>query len=294
MSDCPVCHNTKTQFILKTADYSNTGEYFDIYDCPDCGIRFTHNPPIASESGRYYDNANYISHSDTNQGIIARLYHLIRNYMLHRKYRLIKSISKDKNLLDVGSGTGYFLNYLKNRGYNVTGVEISDKARNFGNEHFGLQVRKTVEEIADSVDYKFDFITLWHVLEHLYNPEQSMMKFHELLKSDGTLIIALPNHNSYDSNRYQNYWAGYDVPRHLWHFNTESFTKFANHNGFSVVAKYMMPFDPFYNSMLSEKYKKGSFAIINGFVTGLIAYFKGLISTDHASSVIYILKPSKH
>lgn len=288
MANCLVCGNSQFSPAMEVADFSNTGEKFDLLDCQNCGFRFTSNPPDEAECGRYYQNENYISHSNTRKGIIAKLYHTVRDIMLYRKYKLLTRYSNKKTLLDVGSGTGHFLNYLQRKGFNVKGVEMSDNARNFSIQNFSLDVKKTIDEIDSNSDY--NFITLWHVLEHLYNPDRYMQIFRNLLSIDGTLIIALPNYSCYDSEKYKNHWAGYDVPRHLWHFKPKTFHDFAVKNGFKIISKHMMPFDPFYNALLSEKYKNSNLGILKGFLTGAVAYIKGVTSIDKASSIIYVLK----
>lgn len=290
MPNCPLCGNSEIIEIINTSDFSNTGETFTISDCTKCSFRFTSNPPLISDCGKYYQNENYISHSDTKKGLIAWLYHKVRNIMLKRKYKLVARISSNKNVLDIGSGTGYFLDYLKTKGYHVHGVELSDNARAYSIQSFNLNVDKSIDDI--NTDMTFDYITLWHVLEHLYEPDSYMHKFKELLSEDGTLIIALPNFDSYDGKKYEKYWAAYDVPRHLWHFTPKTFEKFASKNGFSIIEKQIMPFDPFYNAMLSEKYMKRNLSFVRGFISGLIALIKGIKSTENASSIIYILKPN--
>lgn len=288
MTNCLICGNSLHKSVITAIDFSNSGEEFNISECSQCHFRFTSNPPAEASCGHYYKNENYISHSNTKKGFIARLYHIVRNIMLHRKYNLLTKLSNKTYVLDIGSGTGYFLNYLNQKGYQVQGVEISDSAREFSIKEFKLDVKKSIDEIITKTP--FDFITLWHVLEHLYDPDRYMSKFKNLLNKDGILIIALPNYDSYDGKKYEKFWAGYDVPRHLWHFTPATFQQFAIKNGFTVISKHIMPFDPFYNALLSEKYKKNNLSIVRGFLTGLFALIKGLRDTDKASSVIYILK----
>ena len=288
MHNCLLCGSCQFTPLMKITDFSISGEQFYVHECNQCKFRFTANPPSAASCGAYYENEKYISHSNTNKGLIAKLYHIVRYLMLRSKHRLLTRLSSGKKVLDVGSGTGYFLNYIQQNGFTVQGVEMSDSARAFSIQQFELDVKKTIDEIRDAG--QFNFITLWHVLEHLYNPDSYMQNFKKLLHADGTLIIALPNHDSYDGDKYQHYWAAYDVPRHLWHFRPGTFSKFAEQNGFTITKKYMMPFDPFYNSILSEKYKNNQFGLLKGFRSGLMAYIKGLQNTDRASSVIYILK----
>lgn len=290
IKNCQICGSTSLSQVTEIKDHSITKEKFDLNKCNECGFLFTQNAPEELESGKYYQSDDYISHSNTTKGFVSRLYHIVREIMLSRKYQLLNSLSSNKNLLDVGSGTGYFLNFMKEKGYITYGIEIDDKAREYSKTQFGLDVNKPDHLKNNGINQKFGYITLWHVLEHLYDPNAYLQIFHNLLDSDGHLIIAVPNHACFEAKYYGTYWAAYDVPRHLWHFTPKTLVKIAAKNNFKLVDKKMMPFDSFYNSLLSEKYKKSNLGLLSGFTIGFISYFKGLLDINKASSIIYVLK----
>ena len=104
-------------------------------------------------------------------------------------------------------------------------------------------------------------------------------------------MIAVPNYKSYDAKHYKQFWAAYDVPRHLWHFNQTSISKLVSKQSFQVEKVKPMWFDSFYVSMLSEKYKSGKMNPIKGFWIGLVSNFQAIRSKE-ASSLIYIIKNS--
>lgn len=290
---CAVCLSKDITSVMDVKDHSISGEMFTIGQCNQCGFRFTENPPSEASCGPYYQSEDYISHSDTSSGFVFKVYHIVRNLMLGRKYQLLQSLNTTKTLLDVGSGTGYFPNYMQAKGYKVVGVEIDDKARNYSIEKFGLTIYQPDDLKKGHIQEKFGYITLWHVLEHLYNLDDYLKLFAQHLNPDGYLIIALPNHHSFDAQIYKDYWAAYDVPRHLWHFHPQALQKLANRNGFEVVRKESMPFDPFYNAMLSEKYKGSFLSFFKAMFVGKIALFKGWYNVNYASSVIYVLRKAK-
>lgn len=287
---CVACKSNHIRTWMAVKDHSISGEIFNIAQCDDCGFRFTEDPPEEADCGKYYKGENYVSHSDTSSGFINTVYHKVRSIMLSRKSDLIRTLSNKKTLLDVGSGTGYFPAHMKAKGYDVTGIEVDDDARAYSIKKFGIIVYPPSDLKNGVIKGPFSFITLWHVLEHLYDPDQYLQKFYQLLEDDGYLIIAVPNFDSTDGNKYSIYWAGYDVPRHLWHFNAKSMEIIANRHGFSIIKKVDMPFDPFYVSMLSEKYKASSAGIIRGGFTGLSSLIRGWKNPDAASSVIYVMK----
>lgn len=287
---CPICESDQISLEIKLTDHSISKENFELYRCGSCSFLFTQNAPAMSEIGPYYQSEDYISHSNTKEGFVNKAYHVVRDIMLGRKHNLIASLSNGKKLLDMGCGTGYFPNYMKQKGYEVTGAEIDPGAREFGKSTFGLNIVSPEEILDVSVTEKFDFITLWHVLEHIYDLDGYMKRLHDLLDENGHLLIAVPNSDSYDCKHYKEYWAAYDVPIHLWHFTPKTLGKLAEKHNFSVVKTKKLPFDPFYNSMLSAKYKKSAMPVLQGGFIGFISFLNGLFNTQKASSPIYILK----
>lgn len=287
---CVACQSKNIRKVMSVKDHSISGETFSVAQCSDCGFRFTEDPPVESECGTYYKSDNYVSHSDTSEGFINGIYHRVRRIMLDRKSDLIINLSPKKSLLDVGSGTGYFPAHMKEKGYDVKAIEVDDQARDYSIKKFGLNVFPPSALKEGEIKGPFSFITLWHVLEHLYDPDKYLLSFYQLLETDGHLIIAVPNHICADGQKYKEFWAGYDVPRHLWHFTPKSMEIMARHNGFAIIRKEGMPFDPFYVSMLSEKYMGSSIGLLRGGFTGFQSLIKGWQNPDDASSVIYVMK----
>ncbi len=241
--------------------------------------------------GTYYKSEDYISHSDSKKGLANKLYHLARVIMLEKKHKAIKMVTslKKGKLLDIGSGTGYFINHMKSVGWEVRGIEQDNDAASYSVNNFGLNV-KGPETLYKLEKENFDLITMWHVLEHIHDLDGYMKAIKENLKDNGTLVLALPNNKSIDAKVYGKYWAAWDVPRHIWHFSPETLEVFAKKFGFKIVEKLPMPLDAFYVSMLSEKYKGAKIPIIPGFITGLKAWFKTLNEPMKSSSIIYFLK----
>lgn len=287
---CPVCGASNLKFRFSATDYFSSKDSFPIYACIDCGFHFTQDFPDENEIAPFYQSESYISHSDTKKGLMNRAYHVVRNIMLRKKGEMTINVSglNSGTLLDIGCGTGYYLNTMKSLGWSVFGVEKSDYARESAKKHFDIDIVSSLDKLTG--ERKFDVITLWHVLEHLQNLKDSMHVIRNLLKDEGILIVALPNHSSFDADIYKEEWAAWDVPRHLWHFKPDTFSLFAANNGFTIVKYAPMPFDAFYVSMMSEKNSGNSFYFPRGILTGLKALFASLKDPKKSSSVIYILK----
>lgn len=289
INQCPVCGSNQFKPFITCTDFFVSGGQFEIRECTGCGFKFTANAEDEENIGKYYQSEEYISHSNTSKGLVNAVYHQVRNYMLGRKRRLVEKATglKSGQILDVGTGTGFFLNEMKTHGWQVTGTEKSADARDFAQNELGLEIEEP-EQLSRLDNKSFDAITLWHVLEHIHRLDENMEAFARLLKPEGKLIIAVPNHTSYDARHYKQYWAAWDVPRHLWHFGPEQMKQFGEKYGFRLQSLHTMPFDSFYVSLLSEKYKKSKFALFNGLMHGKISWLKSLVNKEKCSSVIYL------
>lgn len=286
---CPLCQSANIGEFLNAKDHSISQENFSIWQCGDCTFTFTQDAPDPAAIGPYYKGEEYISHSDSKEGVVNKLYHKARDFMLGRKYQLVDRLVKGKNLLDVGTGTGYFLDYMQRKQYQVTGVEIDGAAREYGAKKFGVTIHPPEFLTQGAQTAGYDAITLWHVLEHLYTPLKDLQTFHQLLNADGVLVIAVPNYTSADAQQYGAHWAAYDVPRHLWHFSPKTMEAMTGKAGFKLLETHHMPMDPFYVSIMSSKYKNSG-GLIGGALQGAKSYLNSLTDARAGSSVIYVLK----
>ena len=171
-------------------------------------------------------------------------------------------------------------------------VEKSPQAREFAKLHFDLDV-KPESALKEFAPGSFDVITLWHVMEHLEHLNETWEMLRELLTEKGMLIVAVPNCSSYDAGRYGEYWAAYDVPRHLWHFTPVTIQQLASRHGFIMAARHPMPFDAFYVSMLSEKHRGSSCSFLKGMYVGTLAWFSTLGRKERSSSMIYVFRKKR-
>ncbi len=272
------------KFYLNSKDYSVSGEEFQLLLDSDLDMLVTQ--PQPKELDKYYQSDAYISHTDSSETSVDKIYQTVKKYNLQKKVKLAQRYAQTKKtLLDVGAGTGDFLLYAKQKGWSVTGVEPNERAQQRALEK-GLKLYPDLESLSEK---KFDIITLWHVLEHLPNLDGQIQKLVSCLEEDGTLIIAVPNYKSYDAHYYKNFWAAYDVPRHLWHFSRTSIKKIFGKYKMKVVATQPMLFDAFYVSLLSEKYRWGKQHFLRAFLIGLTSNIMAWRTKEY-SSLIYIIK----
>lgn len=274
---------------LVTKDYSVSGEEFQLLYNIETEMLETYPQPNQDKLPEYYKSEDYISHTGSKRNILESVYHIVKEFSVKRKLRLIKAISpKGKTLLDFGCGIGDFLKVAQKRKWSVIGIEPNDEARRLAN----LKTNNAVYNI-DKLDRlnqnNFDVITLWHVLEHLPQIDETMSVLKNLLKHNGVLIVAVPNYKSYDALYYKNFWAGYDVPRHLWHFSKSSISKIVEEQQMVVIKTIPMYFDSYYVSLLSEKYKTGTLNPLKAFWIGTVSNIKAKLNGEY-SSLIYIIK----
>lgn len=241
--------------------------------------------PTIEEMPSYYESKNYISHKDSRQGWFEKLYDLIKGVALSRKQKLLLSYLPERGkVLDIGSGTGEFVAHLEKANWKAQGMEPNDGARMLGQKK-GVSIVSSLNELNGA----FDAITMWHVLEHVYDLKEQIIWLKEHLSKEGYIFLAVPNFESYDAKHYKQFWAAYDVPRHLHHFSKKAINVLFSENGFQLVKTHPMKFDAYYVSLLSEQYKSGSKNVFKALYHGFISNAKARRSGAY-SSLIYVLK----
>ena len=293
-NNCPVCGSAAIHPLLTVKDYSVSKEDFVIWQCSSCSLRFTQDAPDEKSIDKYYQSPDYISHTNTNKGWINKLYQSVRRYTLHQKANLIiNETVKQGNILDLGAGTGAFLNTMKQKGWKIVGVEPGKSARQQAKNLFDLDFSET-SFLNQLPEKSFDAITLWHVLEHVHQLHLYVERLKNLLKPNGKIFIAVPNYQSLDNSVYKLYWAAYDVPRHLYHFTPESVDVLMKQHGLKVISKKPMWFDAFYISLLSSKYKNKKTKWLGAGFTALQSNLSAVFNTNKCSSVIYIVEKDQN
>ncbi|WP_430614686.1 class I SAM-dependent methyltransferase [Flavobacterium sp. JP2137] len=267
-------------------DYSVSKETFELIIDPEYGFLKTVPKPNKDDLNRYYDSDDYISHTDSQRNWFEKIYQWVKKRAIQNKVKLINSgRSRGGKLLDIGAGTGDFLVEAKRQGWDIVGFEPHQKAQQFWKE----KQLTAVGNLDDIEAASLDVVTMWHVLEHVYDLEEQLTTLARILKKDGVLIVAVPNCESFDAKHYGAYWAAYDVPRHLWHFSQTAMEKLMTAFDFQIVKKHPMYFDSFYVSLLSEKYQTGKMNFVKAFYIGLKSNWKAKKNFQY-SSIIYEIK----
>ena len=267
--------------LYETRDHLATGEIFKIFLDENKIIGKTIPVPKRGEMYKYYTSKNYHPHSLNKRNLLTSIYSVVRKYMHRKRLVWMKSdLNKNKSVLDYGCGSGDFVKYLRKKSINAYGYDPNAEFNAIEETNF-LTNRETWK------NKKYDIIVLWHVLEHVHNPFFLIQLLKKRLNKKGKIFIAIPNFKSFDSKYYGKYWAGYDTPRHLWHFSRKSIHLIAKKYNFKIFKEKSLYFDSIYVSYLSEKHKGSYFPIFLGSVIGFISIFKSLL-TKESSSFLFV------
>ncbi len=296
LDSCLLCgYRGPFGFYMNCQDTLVSEEFFQIASCPQCNFLFTNPRPLITEISEYYRSANYISHKDAPSGIKEKLYHLVKRRMLKNKLRLLKkhTTREQRQILDFGCGTGDFVVAASHHGFAASGYEPDKHAGTLAKEK-GVAVLNNAGELENLPSGSFDVVTMWHVLEHLHHPDQTLEMLEKLLTNDGLLFVAAPMANCADAEYYLASWAAYDVPRHLFHFTPRSLTRLAEKKGFSLIERKPLYYDAYYISLLSEQYlnqgKTSALTPFKAFYRGSQSNIKARITKRPASSEIFVFK----
>lgn len=192
-----------------------------IFKCPSCGLGATVNGKIKKYSA-YHRDEIYLKEEGQFKNIFQK------------RVNLISKFKKTGKALEVGSSTGLFLSLLKNKGWDVEGVEVSKTAIEAARKMGISTITSTFEKAK--LDPGYDLVIFNHVLEHLEDPTASLKKVNHVLKKGGLVLIDLPNFGSFWAKLQGPKWR-YILPNeHLWHFTPKSLEVLLEKNGFSIIS----------------------------------------------------------
>ena len=231
---CNSCHSTEREQLFIGRDYwfGLEGE-FPMVRCLDCGLIYQNPRPTPAEISAYYPS-NYTPFLSAIEDETSGLKRLSRRYGLAKQTKLFLLPHPEAKMVDIGCSTGVFLNGMRAKGWDVTGVEPSKQASEYGQTRLGLPIINALLEEADLPAAQFDLITFWNVVEHLHDPRETLVEAARLAKPEGQLMISVPNPDSVEAKLFGEYWAGWDMPRHLYIFRKGLLETFLRETGWEV------------------------------------------------------------
>ena len=280
-----VSRGTNNRNSIETKDYLVTRESFVVEE-KENGISFTYPVVADAEIDKYYNTTDYLSHS-SNKTLMSFFFDFFSKIMVKKKTSFMLQLGVVNTYLDYGCGVGKLINSMNKKGVASYGYDTSSLAVSVC-KNKSLSASSNLEDLPN----QYDLISFWHSLEHVSDYVNVLNKTKQMLSKNGTVIVALPNYDSFDSKFYSKFWAAYDTPRHRVHFTKKGFIKAANKLGFEVVKTKPLFLDSFYISMMSEKYKQSLFYFLKGFFIGTLSNLC-FFFTKQASSHVYVLKNLK-
>lgn len=233
--DCNLCGADDPRVIYVGSDrLLKVPGKFILVQCNQCGLVYLNPRPSPEEIGKYYPNdyPPYIQAIE-NEGSWFR--RLDRRYGLYKRCREItRQVGQPGMLLDIGCSTGIFLNGMRQWGWQVQGIELNSEIAEYARKRFDLQVFTGNLEHALFPGDSFDLVTLWDVLEHVYDPKSTLGEISRILRPGGWLVMSLPDLDSLEARLFGPYWAGLDMPRHLHVFNRQVLARLLQETGFTL------------------------------------------------------------
>lgn len=230
---CHLCNDTKYEHIYDAPDrLMKVAGSFQIVRCQSCGLIYLSPRPTLEEIGKYYPESYepYLKHTPQSLPFWRRW---LLEYGLWKRSRPILQHKAKGHMLDVGSATGQFLAYLRDKGdWQVKGVEPNTMAAQYARKAFGLDIHVGGLRSAHFPEDYFDAVTMWDVLEHLHEPLAELREVQRILKPDGIFLFRVPSYESLGARLFGPFWAGLDVPRHMLVFSRQTLTQMLARAGF--------------------------------------------------------------
>ena len=228
MMPCPVCNNSSTNFFISTNAlmHKTNKEVYNFNICNTCETVFLTNPVSSQDLDSYYTE-NYLPYKGAKAwGKYSSFVERSQKKLDLRRVNFLKKYFDKLNptihLLDVGCGDPTFLATAKKElNFNCTGIDFSNEGWR-GKNYVNLNLIKTSIDDFQTSEL-FDVITLWHYLEHDYQPKKTIEKLYHLLKPGGKIIIEVPNYKSVSAKIQKSKWQGWHSPRHISLFSEKSF-----------------------------------------------------------------------
>lgn len=211
----PCTHPARSAAVLFEARDYVTGDRFEVARCSSCGLARTLPRPAADRLPAYYPAAYYGTPSGRRFPALAeRLQQQLYAMRARGVERLAGGVGR---VLDIGCGRGFLLDAFRRRGWDVHGTELDERSSAYAREVLAIPVQVGPPGSGRWPDGHFDAVALWHVLEHMAEPETALAEVARLLRPGGVLMVGVPNFASAEARLARGGWFHLDVPRHLNH-----------------------------------------------------------------------------
>ena len=241
---CPICEYSESELVITTpVQMQKSDKLFSFHKCLNCESIFLFNPPSKEQIGQYY-NSNYLPYFEENSWGKYKVFVKMGQNMIDKKrvklvLKKIKNLNKNFNILDFGCGNPTFLKKL-NQKTNANCIGFDINSHGWENKKEDYEKIKLISGNSNKIDIniKFNFVTLWHALEHDFHPKELIKLINKITTDDATLIVEVPNYNSLTRLVQKKYWSGFHTPRHSVVYTNESLKSFIEHFGWKTEKIY--------------------------------------------------------
>jgi SAM-dependent methyltransferase len=233
--NCNLCGADDTALVYRGHDrlLGIAGE-FTLVSCRRCGLIYLNPRPTQNEIGVYYppEYDPYLPAIEDEPSWFRRLDRHFRQFRQCRE--VMRYADRPGPMVDVGCATGVFLDGMRQRGWQVQGVELAPEAAKYARQRLGLEVFTGTLEAAGLPTASFNLVTMWDVLEHVYDPGQTLREIHRILKPGGWFVFSIPDVDCVEARWFGPYWVGWDIPRHLHLFSQNVIGRMLMENGLQI------------------------------------------------------------
>lgn len=239
ITNCPVCRSVISDTLFQVKSWE-TSVRATIQICRSCKTAFTY-PPLRSEELKILYNEGLYKNT---RNFLHPIVDILQTFFQWERMQKVRRVNKTGKLLDFGCGKGRFMSYAFKKGWDVYGVEPSKTSFNLARHRHGNRVFVSLKQI--DIEEKFDVITLWHVLEHIDEPLETLKQIRSYLKPEGRLFIAVPNIESFQARLGKEQWIHLDIPRHRIHYTPDTLKSVLTIAGYQVewVDHFSLEFNP--------------------------------------------------
>lgn len=231
---CNFCGNDKADVFYKHVTSWEHAGVFTVVKCRMCQLVYVNPRPVQAVIGKYYPPESYWG-DDVTESQDKHDLNNLRKESYGYLYRIILEHKKKGRVLDIGAGTGMFLSYFKDLGFQVEGVEYSNDACVYAKKMFGVKLKNGDFLTKKFKKNTFSMVTLNNSLEHLYDPLNTLVGAYKTMKKGGVIVVTVPNIESLGSILFKEDWYALQPPRHLFHFSEKTLSLMMTQAGFKKI-----------------------------------------------------------